>query len=173
MNSKFVRGLIDGSLSTLGVVIGASTASPMVVIAAGFGGTLANGISNILGASAAERAEEGLELRKIEKAMVRKNLKNSVLHSEASKEAMKAGAFDGFATILGGSLPVLPYLLLPPHLALISSVTLVLTVLLVLGIYIGRLSRESLLFSGVKMAFFGGAVALACYIIQWFFVPQV
>jgi len=46
-----IRGLIDGSLSTLGIVIGASIAidlSPeaarIIIVAAGIGGGLANGL---------------------------------------------------------------------------------------------------------------------------------
>ena len=51
-----IRGLIDGSLSTFGVVIGASGGDVSIIIAAGIGGGVANGISNILGALTAERA---------------------------------------------------------------------------------------------------------------------
>ena len=61
-----VRGLIDGSLSALGVVIGASgSADASVIIAAGLGGGIANGLSNILGAFTAEKAT--LERERIQK----------------------------------------------------------------------------------------------------------
>ncbi|MBS3802436.1 MAG: hypothetical protein KGY65_06770, partial [Candidatus Thermoplasmatota archaeon] len=62
-----IRGFIDGVLSSLGVVIGASTAigatvgsnnataASAIIIAAGIGGGVANGLSNILGASVGEK----------------------------------------------------------------------------------------------------------------------
>ena len=41
------RGMMDGTLSTLGVVIGATGAPPEVIIAAGISGGLANSFSNV------------------------------------------------------------------------------------------------------------------------------
>lgn len=171
MIDNFVRGLVDGSLSTLGVVIGASTGSPQIILAAGLGGTVANGISNILGAFSAEKAVAYEELQDIEKAMVEKDLKGSFLQKRVEKNVVKAGFVDGGATILGGIIPVVPFVILPTTTALLLSVALVLILLFFLGVYLGKVSKENLILSGVKMVIYSVIVALVAYAIQAAIIP--
>ena len=172
MRGNFLRGFIDGSLSTLGIVIGASAADTSIIVAASTGGTLANGISNIVSAFSAERADHYAELRKVEGAMVDKDLKESALESRMHKQTLVAGIIDGLATILGGALPILPYLFIPPNQAMVVSILLVLLALAVIGIYLGKLSRRNILFSALKMAAFGIVAAAAVYLVQSAIVPQ-
>ena len=87
-----IRGFIDGVLSSLGVVIGASTAigatvgsnnataASAIIIAAGIGGGIANGLSNILGASVGEKLVKEIELGEIEKAIDRKSTRLNSSH---------------------------------------------------------------------------------------------
>lgn len=70
MTGKFLRGFVDGSLSTLGIVINTSSATSAIIIAAALGGTLANGISNLLSAYTAEGVKQYKKLRGIEQAVV-------------------------------------------------------------------------------------------------------
>ena len=90
MIGNFLRGYIDGSLSTLGIVVGASSAESPVIVAAAVGGTIANGIANILSASSAAKAEYHGELREVEKAMVDKNLSGTVIDKKIEKQSMFA-----------------------------------------------------------------------------------
>ena len=69
MLNHFVRGIIDGLLSTLGVVIGASSADKAIILAAGIGGAVANGVSNFLGAFSSEEYKGYLEIQKLENAI--------------------------------------------------------------------------------------------------------
>ncbi len=162
-----IRGLIDGSLSTLGIVIGASIAiglSPeaarTIIVAAGIGGGIANGLSNIIGAFAAEKTVAHKELEKVERAMLKRGaIKNSELHRETEKRILSSSVTDGLATIGGSVIPVLPFFILPPLLALGWSVAVTLALFFSLGIYIGRVSRENLALSGFKMVLFAGATA--------------
>ncbi|MCD6414342.1 MAG: TIGR00267 family protein [Candidatus Diapherotrites archaeon] len=171
MIDNFVRGLVDGSLSTLGVVIGASTGSVQIILAAGLGGTVANGISNILGAFSAEKAVAYEELNGIEKAMVKKNLKGSILQRTVEGEVVKAGFVDGGATIVGGLIPVMPFILLPSQVALPVSIALVLVLLFFLGVYLGKVSKENLIFSGTKMVIYSIVIAVLAYAIQAVIIP--
>lgn len=171
MIDNFVRGLVDGSLSTLGVVIGASTGPSNIILAAGLGGTVANGISNILGAFSAEKATVYEKLKNIEKAMIEKDLKGSFLQKKAESNVVKAGLIDGGATILGGAIPVVPFVFLSQSVALLVSVLLVLILLFFLGVYLGKLSKENLLFSGIKMVVYSLIIATMAYIIQATIVP--
>jgi predicted membrane protein (TIGR00267 family) len=166
MIGNFLRGYIDGSLSTLGIVIGASSASSPIIIAAAVGGTLANGISNVLSAISASEAEQHKHLRDVERAMVDKELKGSEADRMVSRQSKAAGVVDGMATIIGGAIPVIPLLFLRGTQAIITSAALVIFLVFIIGIYLGKISKRNILFSAIKMAASAVMVALAVYFIQ-------
>ncbi len=161
-----IRGLIDGSLSTLGIVIGASIAIGLsqeavrIVVAAGIGGGIANGLSNIIGAFAAEKTVAHKELERIERAMLKRGaIKNSGLYRKTEKRILSSSVIDGLATIGGSLIPVLPFFILPALPALEWSVAVTLALFFAIGIYIGKVSRENLALSGFKMVLFAAATA--------------
>lgn len=162
----FVRGVIDGSLSTLGVVIGASSGSSSLIIAAGMGGTIANGISNIIGAFSSEEYKSYTELSEIEKAMVTVDLEDTILERDAKKKTIRAGLLDGVGTVMGGCVPVIPYIFANNLLTLVLSISLVLMMLFVLGMVIGKMSKRQILLSGLKLLVFGIITAILVYAIQ-------
>ncbi|MFW6102524.1 MAG: VIT1/CCC1 transporter family protein [Chloroflexota bacterium] len=160
------------ALSTLGIVIGASAAANPIIIAAGLGGTLANGIPNLLSAYSAEGVERYKELRRIEEAMVSKDMKVSEPERQVSKKAPKIGAVDGSATIIGGGIPILPYLFLPTFDAMPVAIGVVIAAVSVIGIYLGKLSKRNILLSASKMGVLCIAVAGVVYLIQSLIVPS-
>ncbi len=166
------RGLIDGSLSALGVVIGAQSASIGVIIAAGIGGGIANGLSNILGAFTAEKSEAERKLAEIQKAMiVHPELRKTELYRDMLKSTILSGLADGVATIIGSLIPVIPFALaLILHInktdALIMAIVLTLALLFAIGGYMGKISKGNLILSGFKMAVAGIATALICTLIE-------
>lgn len=174
-----VRGLVDGILSTLGVVIGASAAigasarASSIIIAAGIGGGVANGLSNILGAYMAEKVAMGRHRKKIERAILRedKGLKGTKVDEILHEKIVSGGISDGLATIGGSIVPVLPFILGPllalaDMTALFISVAVSLSIFSGLGVYIGRISRENILLSGLKMTAFAGATAAVAALIR-------
>ena len=163
-----IRGLIDGSLSSLGVVIGASGGDVSVIIAAGIGGGVANGISNILGALTAERAIlEGMRASQ-EKALLKEegSLKTTLFYKKALNKTAVSGVGDGLSTTFGSIIPVIPFLFLRKDLAIITAIIITLTILFGLGVFIGRISNENLVTSGIKMVMGGLAVAIISFIIE-------
>ncbi|ABO35216.1 protein of unknown function DUF125, transmembrane [Methanococcus maripaludis C5] len=166
-----VRGLIDGSLSTLGVVIGASGGETSIIVAAGIGGGIANGISNILGALTAERAMIEEEREKKEKSLLigNGNLKGTHEYQYKINKTMYSGTYDGLSTCLGAVIPVIPFFVFDPGFALIIAVALTLLILLGLGIFIGKLSRDNLITSGLKMVLGGVIVAVICFVVEKIF----
>jgi len=172
MIGKFLRGFVDGSLSTLGIVIGASAASNVIIIAAALGGTLANGISNLLSAYSAEGVEKYKELRRIEEAMVSKDMKGSEPERQVPRKTLTIGAVDGSATIIGGGIPILPYLFLPTFDAMLVAIVVVVVAVSVIGVYLGKLSRRNIILSALKMAAFCIVVAGVVYLIQWLIIPS-
>ncbi|MBN2239836.1 MAG: VIT1/CCC1 transporter family protein [Dehalococcoidales bacterium] len=170
MIGNFLRGYIDGSLSTLGIVVGASSASESVIIAAAVGGTIANGIANILSASSAAKAESHSELRDIEKAMVTRDLTGTAADRKIGKQSLFAGIADGSATVVGGIVPILPLFLLDSNIAIWISIGLVVFTVVLIGLYLGKLSKQNLLISGIKMAVYSISVAVAVYFVQGWIV---
>ena len=164
-----VRGLIDGSLSALGVVIGASgSADASVIIAAGLGGGIANGLSNILGAFTAEKASLERERIQKEKSLLKNNgyLKKSIIYKKAIRETMICGLIDGVSTTLGSSLPVIPFFLFDVKTALYVAIFITILILFILGVFIGKISKENVIISGIKMVFGALLVAVLCFMIE-------
>jgi predicted membrane protein (TIGR00267 family) len=164
--------LIDGSLSTLGIVLGASIGGdPKVIVAAGFGGGIANAVSNLLGAVTAEKANIMMRLGRYEDSMVGSdiNLKDTKIYEKEKKKIMKAGIYDATATFFGSALPVIPFFFFPVSDAVIASIGLTLVLLFILGAYLGKLSKENLLWGGTKMAIFGLITAMLAMSLEFFF----
>lgn len=65
--------------------------------------------------------------------------------------------------IVGGLIPLLPYMLGSPHSALLESVTITLLALLVFGAVKGRVTGGGVVRSGLQTALIGGVAAGAAY----------
>lgn len=173
MSVRYItRGLIDGSLSTLGIVIGAAiSADPKVVIAAGFGGGIANAVSNLLGALMAEKASVMQRLDKYERSMVGSNirLKDTKIYEKEKIRIWKGGSLDGASTFFGSVVPVIPFFLMPIETAVLVAIGITLSMLFVLGMYLGRLSKDNIFWGGAKMAIFGGLTAILASSLEMFF----
>lgn len=184
MDRYFVRGFIDGLLSTLGIVIGASTAigtgvsmgaeleASRIIIAAGLAGGVANGLSNILGAFMGEKAAHYKRFKKVEKAMLKDEaLRGTKVDKRLQDKIISSGVADGLATIGGALVPVAPFVLiyvLPifPQVALYLSISFSLLLFFILGAYVGKISKENMIFSGLKMTAFAGATAVIATVIR-------
>ncbi|MFW5990736.1 MAG: VIT1/CCC1 transporter family protein [Candidatus Nanoarchaeia archaeon] len=164
-----IRGLVDGALSSLGVVIGASLSNDMaIVLSAGLSGAVANGFSNIMAAFTAEKTGRYVDLNKLEKKMM-KSLKGTRHERAIEKEVMKGGIYDGVASFFGGAIPILPFLFLDGTAALSTAIGLVGVLAVVLGINTSLHSRENMFFSVTKMLVFTFATAGICVSIQYLF----
>jgi len=179
-----LRGFIDGVLSSLGVVIGASTAiglsnsieATTIIIAAGIGGGVANGFSNILGAFVGEKLVKEKRLRKIEQAMLKEEgLHGTEIDKKLEKKVVLSSLFDGLATIFGSLIPVLPFMIglilnIKSLILLYSSAFISLVLFFVLGIYIGKISKENIIFSGLKLVAFGLVTLIVTLVIRMVFI---
>ncbi|KXA89392.1 hypothetical protein AKJ62_03235 [candidate division MSBL1 archaeon SCGC-AAA259D14] len=183
MDRYLIRGFIDGLLSTLGVVIGASIAITsggtetvqagyIIIIASGLGGGIANGLSNVLGAFMGEKAAMYERYKKVEKAMLRDDvLKGTKVDERIQDKILTSGVADGLSTIGGAIIPIIPFLFVPiftltPMFGLYLSILVSLVLFFVLGIYIGKVSKENIILSGLKMVAFGGATTVIVGIIS-------
>lgn len=163
----FVLNAFDSALTVLGIIMGSylvDVKDPHIVIGASFGACLAMGISGFWGAYMAEKAERTRALKDLETALFI-NLKNTLLE-KASKAATLWIAFvDGISPTVVALSAITPFLL--SHRSLISfetafyaSIAIILTILFILGAFLGRISRENIFLHGIRMVVIGLAIAL-------------
>jgi predicted membrane protein (TIGR00267 family) len=156
----FVMNAFDGTLTIMGVVIGAHFAgviNPHVIITAGIGGSVAMGISGVSGAYLTDRAERKRDLRKLEMAML-KNLEDTHYARASEFASFVVAAVDGISPALSAAILVMPYLIVPRismDLAFFASLILGLVVLFALGIFLARISDERPAVSGLQMIVVG------------------
>ncbi len=156
----FVMNAFDGTLTIMGVVIGAhfsGVTDPRVVIVAGIGGSIAMGISGISGAYLAERAERKRDLKKLEMAMLQRM--DGTQFARASEFASFVIAFvDGISPAISAAILVIPFLFVPiisMDTAFYTSLSLGLAVLFVLGVFLAGISDEKPILSGIQMIIIG------------------
>jgi len=165
----FVMNAFDGALTMLGVVIGAYISGilrPLPIISAAISGSIAMGISGISGAYMTEKAERTKKLKELERAMVT-DLKDSLHHKSYQFATIFAALVDGISPALAAMLVVSPFFFTPAaiisiELAFTMCIVLTLIMLTVLGIYLAKISDESMIKYGLQMLVVGMTTAFLC-----------
>ena len=150
----FVLGAFDGALTILGIILGAFFAGAVkaqvnLIVAAGISALVALAISSVVGAYEAERVEKKLDQKKVEKALLAK-VGNE--HEEAYRFAARASAVvHGISPLVAGFIPIIPlYLIHDFTMATVASTVVTLSLLFVIGWYLGRLVRERAFVTGLR-----------------------
>ena len=159
----FVMNGFDGALTLLGIIAGSYTAGitkHAYVIGSGLGACLAMGISGMTGAYMTESAERERELKRLEKAMLT-DLKASVFGEARRTIPILTALVDGLSPALAGCITLLPFFFgFDIEMAYMLGVTLNMGTLFLFGIYLGRVSKQSKMVSGIKMLLVGLVTAL-------------
>ncbi|PHP45305.1 hypothetical protein B6V01_004725 [Methanosarcinales archaeon ex4572_44] len=155
-----ILGSVDGLLAVLGVVIGASSASvgDHFVVQAALGGAVALALTNGVGSYLAESAVEQGKLAMLSKPLLR-SLKGTYLEVAARHKIWTDSITHGGASFVGSLVPISPFVLLQTH-RLEASIVLSILTLGVLGVYSGRLARQSMLVHIVRMVGLGIAIVI-------------
>ncbi len=165
----FVMNAFDGALTMLGVIIGAYVAGipePIPIISAGIAGSIAMGASGMSGAYMTEKAERTKKLKELEKAMLT-DMTNG-LHDKSHRFAtIFAAIVDGVSPAIAAMIVVSPFFIVHYGLitfetAFLTCVVLTLTILALLGIYLAKISDESMIRYGVQMLIVGLITAALC-----------
>jgi predicted membrane protein (TIGR00267 family) len=165
----FVKNGFDGSMTMLGIIVGAwvvNVTQTEIIVTAGLGACLAMGISGVSGAYMTERAERKRDLKDLETAMM-VNLKDSVITDATTFVSFYAALVDGGSPILTALISLSPFFLvvhnlLPIQNAYMSSLVITLVTLFMLGIYLGKIAKENALLYGIQTLIAGLAtVAIA------------
>ncbi len=175
--SRYVAlGTMDGILAVMGVTLTASGISAVgggeisnfLIGLTGLSGGIALAMSNAFGSFIRERAEETRTLRELEKKMVMNEgqLDDTVIHKKAKRRIYMSMFTHGFSSFTGAFVPVLPFLLIADRMtATITTIVLCFMALIILGIYLGRVSRESLFKTSVEIVIIGIVISLVSFFI--------
>ena len=154
----FVMNAFDGATTVLGIVIGAYAAeitNELWVIWSGLGVSLAMGLSGFVGAYMTEEAEREKKLNSLEKSMLT-DLKDSVVGKASRFASLWAGIVDGVSPALTAVVCLTPFFLSSHGLfsidfAIQLSVAMTLSIMFLLGVFLGKISNRNRLFHGAKM----------------------
>ncbi len=165
----FFKNGFDGSMTMLGIVVGAwiaGVSNPRVIVSAGLGACLAMGVSGLFGAYMTEKAERERALKQLEESMLA-DLNDSI-HGDASNfVSVFAALVDGLSPALTAIVSLIPFILSMTRMldirdAYVISLTCTMAVLFSLGIYLGKTANANLqrrLLYGVGMVIAGLLVA--------------
>ncbi|WP_292470392.1 VIT1/CCC1 transporter family protein [Methanolobus sp.] len=156
-----ILGSIDGILAILGVVIGTSHVSsdPAIVMNAALGGAVALALTNGVGSYLAESAVEYGKLAELEKPLLR-SLNRTILERNTKKKIWSDSLFHGGASFFGSLVPILPFILLDEHM-LEAAIVCSISVLSILGLYSGKLAKQSMIKHSVRMVGLGIMIVAA------------
>jgi len=153
----FVKNGFDGSMTMLGIIVGAwvvNVSRLEIVVTAGLGACLAMGISGLFGAYMTERAERKRDVKNLENAMMT-NLDDSVISDASSFVSLYAAIVDGGSPILTALISLSPFILALYGLIVVESAYLIsmivtLVTLFTLGMYLGKIAKENALLYGIQ-----------------------
>ncbi len=165
----FVMNAFDGALTMLGVVIGgyiAGVLNSIVIISAGIAGSIAMGVSGVSGAYLTEKAERAKKLKKLEKAMLT-DMKDSVHKKSHNFASIFAALVDGVSPAIAAMVVISPFFLtnfgiISAELAFYICLVITMIVLVLLGMFLAKISDESMIRYGIQMLLVGIVTALLC-----------
>ena len=168
----FVNNSFDGVLTMMGVVMGnfvVGVEDATVVLVTGLSTALAIGISGGWGAYLTESAERRQDIDELEQVTLT-DLADTKIGKASRAAVVTVAAVDGLSPFLAALVGVLPFFLVPilPSIwyAYYAAIGLALLALFGLGIYLGRLSKRSLVMSGLRTAFAGVVCMGLSYLLE-------
>lgn len=166
----FVMNTFDGTLTIFGVLLGSFLAGLMdahVIITLGLGAGAAIFVSGVWGTYLSESAERTKSRKELEKMML-KSLKETEISRAEHFASLYVSFVNGVSPLIA-ILVILSPFFLSLHLgmeiksAYFISFALFLLIFVLLGVFLGRLSKKNLFHSAAKTLLVGLACALLIY----------
>jgi len=167
----FAMNAFDGVLTTLGVLVGSYIGrvhSAHQVIAVGLGAAVAMGISGFYGSYLIERAERDRSLRELEDVTL-SSLEDSDIAAASTYATIVIACVDGVSPFVAAALVLLPFFggFLSLNAAYVVGVVVAFVELFLLGLFLGRVSRQRLIWSGMKLAVAGVLCLALSALLDW------
>ena len=161
----FVSNGFDGTLTSVGVVVGAylsGITDGATVFAIGAGGAVGLGTSGVWSVWEIERAETRADRLRVEAAMLRDLDDTAIARRNRTARAVSA-TMSGIGPVVGVFVPLLPFLAadgtFTPLAATAVAVALGVSLLFTFGAYLGSISDQSWVVAGARMGLAGVVVA--------------
>ena len=161
----FAMNAFDGVLTTVGVLSGAYVGgvdSGRAVVTLVVTTAVGMGVSGFYGSYLVERAERDRAMRELEESTL-SSLHDTTIASASRYATVVIAVVDGASPFAAALIAVTPFLFvgsLGIHGAFYVAMGVALVELFGLGVFLGRVSRDRLWLSGIKLAL-AGLVALA------------
>ncbi len=159
----FVMNAFDGVLTIIGMLMGnmaAGVTNPNIVITTGLSTSIAMGISGLWGSYLTESAERKHDLDELGRSTLT-DLNDSRIGRASRYAAVLVSIVDGVSPLLAALLVLIPFFFygIFPNIQVVYYTTLgvALVTLFALGVFLGNISKENLLISGIKTAIAGVA----------------
>ncbi|ELY81914.1 VIT1/CCC1 transporter family protein [Natrinema gari] len=161
----FISNGFDGTLTSIGVVVGAylsGVTDGLTVITIGLGAAVGLGTSGVWSVWEIERAEKQAELLELERAMLTDLEDTTVQRRRAGARKINAIA-SGIGPLIGILLPLGPFLgqgIISMLEATLLAIGVGVAVLFTFGAYLGSISKQNWIIAGVRMGLAGLVVAV-------------
>ncbi|MHB1389881.1 MAG: VIT1/CCC1 transporter family protein [Thermoleophilia bacterium] len=166
----FAMNAFDGVLTMLGVLVGGyfgNIRHAGSIITLGMTASFAMGVSGFYGAYQTERAERSRSLAELEKSTL-SNLRDTDIGHASTYAAIVVSLVDGLSPFGAAVIAVSPFFLgdrISVDTAYYTAFGLAFIELFALGVYLGAISRDRMVVSGLKMVGAGLVCAVAGYVL--------
>lgn len=165
----FVMNGFDGILTAIGVLLGAYVSNnlkPTLIVNITLASGIALCVSGFFSAYITERAERLREIRDLERALL-KNLDNTIIKEATLTVIFALSIVNGISPLILEVMVIIPFFLgINPLTSFYSSLALALIMLFILGSYLGYISREQIIISGLRMVGIGILCVLLMLILK-------
>lgn len=167
----FVMSSFDGILTVIGIVLGsyfAGITEQKIVIFTSVATCFSMMVSGIWGTFLTESAERKKKIHDLGKHVMT-DLRETKIAKAQKFASMIIAAIDGFAPVISGLLVLVPFFLkniLPIKAAYVLSIGLALFMLSVLGSFLGKISKENIFISGMKMLVAGIVSIMLIFLLE-------
>lgn len=173
----FVTNSFDGVLTSLGIVIGSFLVGVdrgVDIVRIGAGAAIGLSLSGVWGVYEVERAERRREILEIEEAML-VDLGDTDIADKKRMGVLWNTFLSGLGPLVGCFTPLLPFTLANRFLSIrsatILSILVAMLLLFVMGAYMGKISRRSLVISGFRMLLAGVAAVTVLLLLHHYTSP--
>ncbi len=172
----FVMNGFDGALTALGIILGSliagNFADPEQLILSGIGASIAMGVSGFWIAYLTEKAERTRERKELEKSMVA-DLNNTRISKANFWTSIVIGAVDGLSPFIFSLIAISPFFFvlagLTMQTAYIISISVILVEVIILGLFLGAVSKENKIFYAIKIIPAALLVAGLTFLLEFLF----
>lgn len=167
-----VMNAFDGILTVFGVVLGSyliGITEPRQVYIAGLSAAIAIGVSGIYIAYLTEQAEHDKEQKQMEKKLLMDLSNTKYARAKQVANVVNSG-INGISPFFFGALTLVPFFLVPDitiTIAYYLSFGLNALTLFVLGLFLGKIAQQSMVYFGIKTLFAGVIVFLLIFLTNY------